>query len=189
VPLKLVHANRSPALAPVSVLKDTDTRRIGLDVDRAMRHLERIKAAADLAEKVRQVHARRSDNGPPEPLDAELAIYRGFCGDGDRRLCAQVRRTPATELTRAFAFRDPRCSELLLRYRARNHPETLDAAERQRWDEWRRTRLTTAALGGLTLDAYFAEIDIQRANTQLSGAQRTLLDQLEQWGRELGATL
>ena len=189
VPLKLVHANRSPALAPMSVLKDTDTQRIGLDVERAMRHLERIKGAADLAEKVRQVHARRSDDGTREPLDAELAIYGGFCSDGDRRLCAEVRRTPAAELTRAFAFRDPRCTELLFRYRARNYPDTLDAAERHRWSDWRRTRLTTPALGGLTLDAYFAEIDTQRANAQWSGAQRTLLDQLEQWGRELAATL
>ena len=35
IPLKLVHANRSPALAPLSVLKGVDSARIALDVERA----------------------------------------------------------------------------------------------------------------------------------------------------------
>jgi exodeoxyribonuclease-1 len=65
-----------------------------------------------------------------------------------------VRATPPAQLgTRAFPFRDPRYPELLFRYRARNWPETLDADERLRWEEFRQARLTRhTPLTGLTLD-------------------------------------
>jgi len=188
IPLKVVHANKSPALAPLSVLKGTDTARIKLDVDRALRHLAQLQGAADLGEKVRRVFAR-VDAASARP-DAELAIYHGFCSDSDRRLCAEVRRTPAPQLTREFDFKDPRCRELLFRYRARNYVETLSADERERWDAFRRERLTTSTpLTGLTLEQYFAELAAHRGDAALSGTQRAVLDQLEAWGRALAATL
>ncbi|HPT27802.1 MAG TPA: hypothetical protein PLZ95_15390, partial [Bryobacteraceae bacterium] len=53
-----------------------------------------------------------------------------------------MRSTPPEALGLAnFAFRDPRLPELLFRYRARNWPATLSAAERERWDAYRRERL------------------------------------------------
>jgi len=191
IPLKLVHANKSPALAPLSVLKGTDVKRINLDVDRAMRHLQVLQSAPDLANKVRRVFSRGAadaDPGNGQSQDAELAIYGGFCSDSDKRLCSEVRRTPPAELGRAFDFQDPRCAELLFRYRARNYPETLSEPERTRWENFRRERLTQETpLTGLTLERYFAEIATLR--TSGTGAQQVLLDQLEQWGRQLAASL
>lgn len=188
IPLKVVHANKSPALAPMSVLKGTDVKRINLDVDRALRHLQLLKDAPELTNKVRSVFSRERNGA--EQIDPELAIYGGFCADSDRRLCAEVRRTPPAELTRAFDFRDPRYSELLFRYRARNYAETLNESERARWEAFRRERLThETALTGLSLERYFAEVVALRANESTTGAQQVLLDQLEQWGRQLAATV
>ena len=189
IPLKLVHANKSPALAPMSVLKGTDTRRIGLDVERALAHLRRLDEAADLAEKVRRVFAREAAGG--DAGDVELAIYAGFCSDADRRVCTQVRSTPPAALaSTAFDFRDTRYAELLFRYRARNYPQSLDAQERLRWDEFRRRRLSEqSALTGLTLEQFFAQVAESRALPALSARQREVLDQLELWGREVAATL
>ena len=189
VPLKLVHANRSPALAPMSVLKDTDTRRIGLDVERALRHLQRINGSADLADKVRRVFTRGAEG--EETPDPEIAIYRGFCGDGDKRLCAEIRRTPRVELARGkFEFRDARFTELLFRYRARNYPETLTVDERDRWRAFRRRRLNEETpLSALTLPRYFGEIANARAMPALSATQHGILDQLEAWGHDIAAEL
>ena len=189
IPLKLVHANKSPALAPSSALKDTDTARIGLDVERCQRHLQLLHNAADLPEKLRHVFARVRDSN--EKIDPELAIYRGFAGDSDKRLFGEVRRASPVELaTRDFGFRDPRYTELLFRYRARNWPQTLDADERARWEAFRRTRLTESSpLTTLTLDGYLAEIAAARTNQAAAGAQLVLLDQLEAWGREVAAGL
>jgi exodeoxyribonuclease-1 len=185
IPLKTVHANKSPALAPLSVLKITDTARIALDVERNLRHLERIRTASGLAEKVRRVFSREA---PRESAgDADIAMYDGFLSDDDRLLLRSVRETPPAELgTRRFPFRDARCAELLFRYRARNWPETLTAEEVQRWETERRRRLETATPATpRTLDEYFATIAEYRADAAATPADRALLDQLEQWGRTI----
>lgn len=189
IPLKTVHANKSPALAPISVLKDVDTKRIGMDVALCEKHLDALRRAADVGEKVRRVFAvEREANAA---LDPELAIYAGFPSDADKRLFGKTRGTPPAALREcADAFRDARYPELLFRYRARNWPQTLDAAERERWREFRRERLTTTtALTSVTLDEYFAQIAGLRTNPATTGAQQTLLDQLEAWGREITGEL
>jgi exodeoxyribonuclease-1 len=121
---------------------------------------------------------------PPE--DPELALYAGFLPDADRRLLAEVRGTPPAELgRRAFPFRDPRYPELLFRYRARNWPQTLDPAERERWEAFRRARLTRPTpLTTLTLDDYFARLAELRRDP--AAAHRlALLDRLQAWGEQL----
>ena len=183
VPLKVVHANKSPALAPLSVLQGVDRARIALDLDRCLANLERIRAIPDLAAKVRQVFARRDP--APATQDPELAIYAGFLGDADRRLLREVRRTPPERLgAQAFAFRDARCGELLFRYRARNWPESLAPDEHARWTEQCQRRLHTQTdVTALTFDDYFDKIAQARAVPEAAGKQ-AVLDALEAWGRE-----
>ncbi len=183
IPLKAVSTNKSPGLAPLSVLKGADLKRIGLDVDRCQRHLQLLQQDANIAEKCRRVFASaRDETQRPDP---ELAIYGGFASDADKRLCNQVRRTPPAELgTRDFAFHDARFAELLFRYRARNWPQTLTPVEHARWREFVQARLTQATpLTNLTLEQFFAEIASLRSNPTTTGAQHVVLDQLADWGR------
>jgi exodeoxyribonuclease-1 len=182
IPLKLVHANRSPALAPLSVLKGIDSTRIGLDSERALAHLERLRGVDGLAAKLQRVFAAQAMRDAP--TDPELALYSGFLPDADKRLLRDVRQTPPEQLGhKAFPFRDPRYGELLFRYRARNWPHTLDVEDSARWEEFRRRRLTTETpLTTLTLDQYFATIAQRR--TEVSADQFALLDALESWGQE-----
>ncbi len=188
VGLRTVHVNKSPALAPLSVLKGTDTRRIGLDVEQCLANAERLRRADGLAAKVREVHANASDLPPAE--DPELALYGGFLPDADKPLLERVRATPPAQLDGHFPFRDPRYPELLFRYRARNWPDTLDAAEQARWEDFRRQRLTRETpLTTLTLDAYFAEIAAMRRDPERSGRDQVLLDHLEAWGRDMRSSL
>ena len=183
VPLKVVHANKSPALAPLSVLQGIDHTRIALDLDRCLANLERIRAMPGIAEKVRQVFARRE--AYPAAQDSELAIYSGFFGDGDRRLLRDVRRTPPEQLaTQRFAFRDARCAELLFRYRARNWPDTLSADEQAQWTAQCRARLNTHTdVTALSFEEYFATIAQTRMLPEAAGKQ-AVLDALDAWGRE-----
>jgi exodeoxyribonuclease-1 len=180
-----VHANRSPALAPLSVLKATDTSRIALDVERNLRHLDQLRAASGLAEKMRQVFARESR--PVLATDADIALYDCFFSDDDRSLLRAVRQTPPAELgARPFAFKDTRCADLLFRYRARNWPETLSAEEAQRWETERRRRLETATPATpRTLEDYFTQIADLRADETTTPAEQALLDQLDHWGRTI----
>ncbi|GGA00783.1 exodeoxyribonuclease I [Dyella caseinilytica] len=186
IPLRTVHANRSPALAPLSVLKGVDMERLQLDLDRCLAHADTLRAATGLGEKLRRVFQQAADLPPPE--DPELALYSGFLPDADKRLLREVRATPAEQLAqRAFGFRDPRYAELLFRYRARNWPDTLTPDERARWEHFRIERLTRPTpLTLLTLADYFEQLTALR-NDPAQSDKLALLDQLQAWGEQLAA--
>ncbi len=184
IPLKTVHANKSPALAPLSALNGVDTARIGLDTERCQKHLQQLQGADGLAEKLRQVFSIPRDERTA--LDPELALYAGFPDDTDKRLLREVRKTPPDELTtRKFAFKDARYTELLFRYRARNWPQTLSPDEAERWNGFRRERLNTATdATALTLPDYDDQIAQLRAQPNVTPAKLAVLDQLEAWGND-----
>ncbi|HEY4555867.1 MAG TPA: exodeoxyribonuclease I, partial [Lysobacter sp.] len=133
IALKEIHLNRCPALIAWSHLRPADFSRLGIDTDQVLEHAARIQAAGPaLVEKVRQVFSAQRERSPS---DCDASLYDGFIGEGDKRLLREVRTTPPAALgARTFAFRDGRLAELLFRYRARNWPESLAPAERERWD-------------------------------------------------------
>ena len=189
IPLKEVQANRCPALVPWRHLRGPDFERLRIDAGAVQARAARLREAGpELAEKVRRVFAQRP---PLAPGDADGSLYDGFVPDADRRRIADVRATPPEALAaRDFGFEDPRLAELLFRYRARNWPDSLDAAERGRWDEFRRHRLAEGSgLSELSLPAFFPELDALRAAHAGDGRRLALLDRLEAWGRELQADL
>jgi exodeoxyribonuclease-1 len=187
IPLKEVHSNRCPVLVPIAHLRDADYARLGIDVEACMARAAALRAAPGLAEKVRRVFAREAQR---EPCDADAALYDGFLSDADKRLFATVRASgPAQLAALSTQLRDPRCPELLFRYRARNWPESLDAAERERWDAYRRRRLTAdVGLSEYTLESYRASIARLRVDRPAGPAQ-ALLDALEAWGGDIEAEL
>jgi exodeoxyribonuclease-1 len=185
--LKEIHSNKCPVLVPLAHLREADFARLGIDPALAQRRAERLRAAPGLAEKVRRVFASEAHR---EPSDADAALYDGFIADGDRRQFARIRSSEPGQL-RAFAaeLRDPRCPELLLRYRARNWPETLDAGERVHWNEYRRRRLARdSGLSEYDFESYRGSIAALRAQHEAGPAQ-ALLDALEDWGRRVEADL
>jgi len=183
IPLKTIHANRSPALAPLGVLKGVDTARIALDTERALAHLERLRGAEGLVAKLHAVFSRA--DARDAAVDPELALYGGFLPDADKRLLRAVRETPPEQLgERAFPFRDPRYTELLFRYRARNWPQLLDADEDARWNEFRQRRLRSPTpLTPQTETDYLATIARLRLEPARTPAEHALLDALEAWSR------
>ena len=188
VPLRTVRANKSPALAPLSVLKGVDLARLQIDPERCLAHRDTLAAADGLAAKVARIFAHAAELPPPE--DPELALYAGFLPDADKRLLQAVRATPPEQLaTRAFPFRDPRYAELLFRYRARNWPETLDADEGARWEAFRRARLTRdTPLTTLSLTDYFALLAGLIDNPAYR-ERLPLLAELQAWGEQLAAEI
>ena len=190
VPLKEIHTNRCPALVQWNHLRDGDFARLGIDRDAAEARAARIRAQGPLiAEKVRRVFGRERD-GRDRP-DVDAGLYDGFVGDGDKARMARVRATPPDQLgTVDFGFQDPRLGELLFRYRARNWPDTLDTAERQRWDDYRRRRLhADSGLSECTFDDYFADIARLRNEAPGDGRRQALLDRLQAWGHALATGL
>ena len=189
IPLKEIHLNRCPAVVRWDHLRPGDFARLSIDAAAAEARAARLREAGpELAEKLRRVYAQQREQ---PAADADAALYDGFLQVGDKRLFAEVRSTPPEALgARAFGFRDARMTELLFRYRARNWPHTLDAAERQRWNDFRRQRLADdSAQSELGFTPYFQRIATLRAEHAGDAARLALLDQLQAWGQHLHASL
>ena len=189
VPLKEVHANKVPALVAWNHLRRDDHARLGLDVAAIEAKVERLRPhAAELAEKARRVFGGVREGAP---ADVDASIYDGFLGAGDKPLLARVRTTAPQQLAGLEgAFNDPRLPELLFRYRARNHPDSLDEAARHRWNHYRQRRLLgEESLGELNLQTYRGQLDLLAAEAPDDARRSALLQALRDWGQHLEETL
>ncbi|WP_139556289.1 exodeoxyribonuclease I [Methylotetracoccus oryzae] len=141
IPLKLVHLNKAPVLAPITVLRPEDRERLAISRETLAVHLAKLRGAPGLAAKVARVF-----EGPERAgvVDPDAALYGGgFIGDADRRELDRLHTLPpAAWAGKTPPCVDPRLPEMVFRYRARNYPELLDASERDRWESQRLARLT-----------------------------------------------
>lgn len=137
VPLKLVHINKCPVVAPANTLRPEDAERIGIDRQRCLDNLTLLRQHPEVREKVVALYADAEPFKASEDVDAQ--IYNGFFSDADRNAMNIIRQTAPENLPALdLAFNDARIEKLLFRYRARNFPGTLDDAEQKRWLQHRR---------------------------------------------------
>nr|WP_285315737.1 exodeoxyribonuclease I [Providencia rettgeri] len=137
VPVKLVHINKCPILAPEKTLRPEDAQRTGVDRDLCMRNLETLRKTPDIRNKLIELFSEPQIFTESDDVDTQ--IYNGFFGTSDRSTMDIIRETspqnlPALELS----FEDKRLKELFFRYKARNYPATLSYDEQQRWLQYRR---------------------------------------------------
>lgn len=188
IPLKTVHINKCPVLAPITVIRKADEQRLSLDLALCQSHLQTIKSADDLPQKLSHVFAAPGHEEHSD--DADLSIYSGgFFSDEDKKKINQVRvLSPSQLATTAFNFKDTRLDTLLFRYRARNFPDTLSAGETARWQDFCRQRLTTGSQIGasITLNDYVACLQQLKRKPDANPA---IIQALTSYGNELGQRL
>ncbi len=179
VPLKLVHVNRCPVLAPLGVLREEDCQRLQLDMTVYQQRIGQLQQAQALwQDKLPALYGEEAFAGVDDP---EQQLYDGFIGDRDRRLCERVRTLDPQLLSReTWMFDDERLPELLFRYRARNFPDTLSEEESRTWNEFCRQRLLDPALGAPNTLAGFAEA-LAQWQTQATPAQGQVLAQWQDY--------
>ncbi|MEX0446820.1 exodeoxyribonuclease I [Xenorhabdus sp. SGI246] len=153
VPIKLVHINKCPIIAPENTLRPQDAERVGLDRNQCAQNLAILRSNPQIREKVVELFSHPEEFPESDNVDAKL--YSGFFSDADKTAMEIIRETtpqnlPALDLT----FQDTRIKALLFRYRARNYPATLDYDEQQRWLQHRREILTQE-----NITQYFATIE------------------------------
>lgn len=187
VPLKLLHINRCPVVAPLKVLRAQDRERLQLDMEVYQARALRLTDAQELwRDKLAKVYAEEeyAPNGDPEQQ-----LYEGFIGDRDRRLCEQVRMAEPVQLGRQqWPFDDHRLPELLFRYRARNFPETLNNEEQERWRLFCQQRLSDPAWGAPNTLAAFKQAHKELENSATS-FQCQVLGEWQDYADSLAARL
>ncbi|MFS2224617.1 exodeoxyribonuclease I [Pantoea sp. B65] len=140
VPVKLVHINKCPVLAPANTLRPEDAQRLGIDRQRCLDNLTLLRQHPEIREKVVTLFAEAEPFAASEDVDAQL--YDGFFSDADKSAMNIILQSDPVNLPALdLSFNDKRIEKLLFRYRARNFPGTLDDAEQQRWLQHRRDAL------------------------------------------------
>jgi exodeoxyribonuclease-1 len=179
LPIKSVHLNKSPmVMGNRKILSPQMAQRWGLDLDAQLRNAEKARDLPDMSGIWPEVF-KRAKEAPP---DVDEDLYGGFVGNADRRRLNQLRELSADKLAASRpAFDDPRLSELLFRYRARNFPHSLSEQEQQTWQQQRAARLLQGEAGARTLQALFDELDrlVENADEQGEALLGALYDYAE----------
>jgi exodeoxyribonuclease-1 len=189
VPLKVVHMNKCPVIAPLKTMDAAATDRLGIDLATQLQHREMILQHIDeLVRKAGQVFGSRDF---PATSDPDLMLYSGgFFSDADNARMETVRGTPPHELGRLqLNFDDARLPEMLMRYRARNFPDTLTEAEAEQWRRHRADFLTDPATAVRTLNQVRADIETLRNAPEMTGDQLVVLDELVSYVDTLESSL
>ncbi|MDO4429865.1 MAG: exodeoxyribonuclease I [Lonepinella koalarum] len=178
VPLKLVHINKCPILAPAKTLLPENAQRLGIDRTFCLENLKKLKNSFEVRSKVEEIFKderqfEKSDN-------VEASLYEGFFSSNDKNNMAILRQLPPEKLSEHnLSFEDPRITELLFHYRARHFYKTLSRAEQLKWEKYRRCRLEKSALA-------FSE-SLQKLAEEYSGNQKALhlLQQVYEYASKL----
>ena len=133
--------NKCPAIAPIGVLdKDNGWEKIGLDKELVKENLKILLSHPEFAKEMHKEYNEKVEYAPA--VEPEQAIYEGFLNDTDRIKVAAVRNADAERLADFNpAFDDERLPELLLHYKGRNFPQSLNESEMKRWEEFRKKRI------------------------------------------------
>lgn len=158
LPVKSIHLNKSPMLvANLRTLSPELAARWDIDIEQSRAHAALVAQGPDLKPLWAEVLGKEQAT---ETTDVDEDLYGGFVSRNDRRALDTLRMRGSAALhNAAVSFEDGRLDELLLRYRARNFPETLSDEERALWEDWRAARLFDGAGGARTIDDLFVAID------------------------------
>ena len=132
--------NKCPAVAPVGVLEGGGWEKIGLSLEKVTENMKILVKHPEFAEKMRSEYEKRAEF--PPAIEPEAALYDGFLNDADRIKVMAVRNADGENLADFHPdFQDERLGELLLHYKGRNYPRSLDEAEMEKWEEYRKARI------------------------------------------------
>ena len=144
VPLKLVHINKCPILAPEKTLRPQNAENIGLDREYCMENWRTLRADPNIREKVVEIFTEKrafADND-----DVETQLYGAFFSNNDKSNMELLRHLSAEELANnQLTFEDPRIPKLLFNYRARHYFSSLNRAEQVKWQKQRIAKLEKQA--------------------------------------------
>lgn len=159
LPIKTIHLNKSPVVIQnLKVLSVDALERCHLDLELNLKHASIVANSLqknNLNHIWASVFERNFVAG-----DVDESIYNGFIGNDDRRTLNQLRTLNSEQLSQSkINFSDNRLEELLLRYKARNHPGILNEEEFETWQKHCGERLHQGKDGALTLAVFFEQLN------------------------------
>lgn len=159
IPVKLIHINKCPVVAPAKTLLPENAERLAIPRELCLENLAKLKAHTDIREKLAEVFA--PDDFEDENIDAEHALYGGsFFSHSDKAQMEILHQLAPEQLaSHPFTFQDLRLPTLLFRYRARNYPLTLTSEEQQKWQQYCQEKIHYGGKGILSADEFMMKVE------------------------------
>lgn len=180
VPLKVIHANRAPVLAPLAVLDEAAAERIGIDAKTAMERAKAIAADGTVKNRVQAIHDGQQFEKVDDP---EQQLYDGFVPDSDKKTMDVVRRSSAEDMAGLEPrFSDSRLAQLFFRYKARNFPESLTPDDHEQWEALRKQRLIEGVAHVRGLKEFAATLQQLAQEKQNDDRAMNLLQEVQLYG-------
>jgi len=188
-PVKLLSYNRSPAVAPLSVLDDDSAKRLKLDKDVIAKNLAKLHSSKDFGPNLQTaleiVIPARQPELVIDEQQVDSQLYDGFVNDADRIKMSVVRAAEPSELSNLQkGFSDDRLKTLLPLYKARNFPASLSAKEKSWWQSFKTKQLLSGDEASLAA-RYFKRLEELSQQKRLSKEQKYLLDELKLYGESI----
>ena len=188
-PVKLLSYNRSPAVAPLSVLDNESITRLKLDKDVIAKNLDKLRASKDFGDNLlatlQIVFPARQPELVIDEQQVDSQLYDGFVNDADRIKMSVVRAAEPSELNDFQKnFSDDRLKSLLPLYKARNFPSSLSTKEQTWWQSFKTKRLLAGGEASLAA-RYFKRLEELSQPKRLSKEQKYLLNELKLYGKSI----
>jgi len=159
IPVKLIHVNKCPIVAPAKTLLPENAERLAIPRETCLANLSALKKHAELRDKLTDVFAPDFDKDAQ--VDPEQALYGGnFFSHGDKAQMDILHQLPPEQLgSHPFEFQDERLAPLLFRFRARNYPYSLSSEEQTKWQTYCQSKLQYGEKGLLSIDEFMIKIE------------------------------
>lgn len=165
LPLKEIHINKAPVIAPMNVLTPEQAQRWDISGDALRQHLSILRESPELTTTLNEVF---SSNTFAKDPDVDAQLYDGFFENADKRLMQEIHNmTPWDLADWTASFKDARGEEMLFRFRARNYPDTLNEDEQERWEQHRIMRMIESKHPQILNYQRFAQ-ELQQAAEQVA---------------------
>lgn len=185
IPIKQIHLNKCPVIAPLKTLDENAADRLNIDIERCLRHRESIlQNIVDFASRTSAIFQK---NEFPENSDPDAQLYSGgFFNRDDTQRIDSIRRKQATELPALhYNFDDSRLEEMLFRYRARNWPENLTQEEVDKWNSYRHDKFNNPTSSHRTMNQFLADIETLQQSPDITGSQLVILEDLLAYAKSI----
>jgi len=141
LPIKLLQFNKCPAIAPVGVIDDPSTKRIGIDLKNIEKHRQVLANHPELTETLQHLLDTVEDEQQTQLVlddNVDNQMYDGFWADNDQVELAKIRASDLENFSELLVtVSNKRIREMMPLYKARNFPSKLTIEEREAWEKHR----------------------------------------------------
>lgn len=190
LPFKLLHSNKCPSVAPLSVLNSDNKQKLSIDMSEVEKNYKLILANNGFGDKLAEVFAKSAEVTQTkfinENTDVDSQLYDGFFNGPDKTKMRVVRDSNAEQLADLnLDFTDPRLNSLLTLYKARQFANSLTPEEEAVWRDYCKAKLLGGAKGKSRAERYFKRLEELAEINHANPEKVYLLEELQLYGQSI----